>query len=65
MRDNKYLKVVMIITIISTLLVFTGITYACFSAFNNQGSTAEITVGQDKMIITCNDEAERNPYTLE
>lgn len=55
MMKNKNLKIVMIITIISILLVFSGITYAYFTAFNNQGSTAEITLGPGKMLITYND----------
>ena len=55
MMKNKNLKIVMIITIISILLVFSGITYAYFTAFNNQGSTTEIKLGPGKMLITYND----------
>ena len=55
MKDNKNLRVVMIVTIISILLVFSGITYAYFSAFNNQGSTAQATIDTGKMLITYND----------
>ena len=58
MRNNKSLKVVMIITIISILLVFSGITYAYFSAFNNQGSTAEISFGPGKMLIEYADKSD-------
>ena len=55
MRDNKNLRIVMIVTVISVLLTFTGITFAYFTAFNNQGSTAQATIDTGKMIITYND----------
>ncbi len=55
MKENKLVTMVIIITIVSILLVFGGITFAYFSAFNNQGSTAQATIDTGKMLITYND----------
>ena len=55
MKENKMVTMVVIVTIVSILLVFGGITYAYFTAFNNQGSTAVATIDTGKMIITYND----------
>ena len=58
MKENKMVTMVVIVTIVSILLVFGGITFAYFSAFNNQGSTAVATIDTGKMIITYNDGTE-------
>ena len=55
MKENKLITMVVIVTIVSILLVFGGITYAYFTAFNNQGSTAVATIDTGKMLITYND----------
>ncbi len=55
MKNNK---TILMITIISLMLVFTGITYAYFTAFNNEGSTAEISFGPGKMIIEYADKSD-------
>ena len=55
MKENKLITMVIIVTIVSILLVFGGITFAYFSAFNNQGSTAQATIDTGKMLITYND----------
>mgnify|MGYP004498356959 CR=1 FL=1 len=55
MKENKLITMVVIVTIVSILLVFCGITYAYFTASNNQGSTAVATIDTGKMLITYND----------
>ena len=55
MKENKLITMVVIVTIVSILLVFGGITYAYFTASNNQGSTAVATIDTGKMLITYND----------
>ena len=55
MKENKFITMVVIVTIVSILLVFGGITYAYFTASNNQGSTAVATIDTGKMLITYND----------
>ena len=55
MKENKLITMVIIVTIVSILLVFGGITFAYFTAFNNQGSTAVATIDTGKMLITYND----------
>lgn len=48
----------MILTIVSILFVFTVITYAYFTAFNNEGSTAKISIGSGKMLIEYADKSD-------
>ena len=55
MKENKLVTMVIIVTIVSILLVFGGITFAYFTAFNNQGSTTQATIDTGKMLITYND----------
>ena len=51
-KEEKIKVYVMIGTIIMLLVIFSGITYAFFSATNNQGSTSLIEATSGKMLIS-------------
>ena len=37
MNNNKLINIIIVVTLISMILIFGGITYAYFTAFNNSG----------------------------
>ena len=51
-NNQRVWTMVTIITVILLIIIFSGVTYAYFSAFNNQGSTESISMTSGKMIIT-------------
>ena len=51
-NNQRVWTIVTIITVILLIIIFSGVTYAYFSAFNNQGSTESISMTSGKMIIT-------------
>ena len=53
-KPNKE-QIIIIVTIITMLLIFTGITYAFFTANNPEGSTAQIISETGRMLITYDD----------
>ncbi len=55
MKEEKIRMVVVVTTIFMLVLLFGGVTFAYFTAVNNQGSTAVATIDTGKMIITYND----------
>ena len=55
MKEEKRRVVVTVLTVMLLIIIFSGVTYAYFTATNNQGSTSLIKVNSGKMIITYND----------
>ena len=55
MNNNKLINIIIVVTLISMILIFGGITYAYFTAFNNSGSTLQANVKAGNMLITYND----------
>ena len=53
-KPNKE-QIIIIVTIITMLLIFTGVTYAFFTANNPEGSTAQIILENGRMLITYDD----------
>lgn len=53
-KPNKE-QIIIIVTIITMLLIFTGITYSYFTANNPKGSTAQIISETGRMLITYDD----------
>ena len=53
-KPNKE-QIIIIVTIITMLLIFTGITYSYFTANNPEGSTAQIISENGRMLITYDD----------
>ena len=54
-NNQRVWTIVTIITVILLIIIFSGVTYAYFSAFNNQGSTESISMTSGKMTITYTD----------
>ena len=54
-EEGQIKTYVMLGTIIMLLVIFSGITYAFFTASNNQGSTSIVSIESGKMLITYND----------
>ena len=50
-KEEQIKAYVILGTIIMLLVIFSGITYACFSANNNKGSTSIISATSGKMTI--------------
>lgn len=55
MKEEKRRVVVTVLTVMLLIIIFSGVTYAYFTATNNQGSTSLITVTGGKMTITYKD----------
>ena len=53
-KPNKE-QIIIIVTIITMLLIFAGVTYAFFTANNPEGSTAQIISENGRMLITYDD----------
>ena len=53
--ESKKLMIITIATVIILVIIFTGVTYAFFTANNPEGSTAEIKSETGRMLITYND----------
>ena len=51
-KEEQIKVYVMVGTIIMLLVIFSGITYAFFSASNNKGSTSIVEVKSGKMTIS-------------
>ena len=54
-NNQRTLTIVMITTILILVIIFTGITYAFFTANNPEGSTAQIISENGRMLITYDD----------
>ena len=54
-EEGQIKTYVMIGTLVMLLVIFSGITYAFFSASNNKGSTSIVSIESGKMLITYND----------
>ena len=51
-NNQRVWTMVTIITVILLIIIFSGVTYAYFSAFNNQGSTESVSMTSGKITIT-------------
>ena len=54
-NESKKLTIITIAMVIILVIIFTGVTYAFFTANNPEGSTAQITSKSGRMLITYND----------
>ena len=53
--ESKKLTIITIATVTILVIIFSGVTYAFFTANNPEGSTAQITSKSGRMLITYND----------
>ena len=54
-NNQRVLTIVMVATVLILVIIFSGVTYAFFTANNPEGSTAQITSKSGRMLITYND----------
>ena len=54
-NNQKVLTIVIVATVLILVIIFSGVTYAFFTANNPEGSTAEIKSETGRMLITYND----------
>ena len=54
-NNQRVLTIVIVATVLILVIIFTGLTYAFFTANNPEGSTAEINSETGRMLITYND----------
>ena len=54
-NNQRVLTIVIVATVLILVIIFTGVTYAFFTANNPEGSTAEIKSETGRMLITYND----------
>ena len=54
-NNQRVLTIVIVATVLILVIIFSGITYAFFTANNPEGSTAEIKSETGRMLITYND----------
>ena len=55
LNEKQKEKIIIIVTIAALMLIFTGITYAFFTANNPEGSTAQIISTSGRMLLNYND----------
>ena len=54
-NNQRVLTIVIVATVLILVIIFSGVTYAFFTANNPEGSTAQITSKSGRMLITYND----------
>ena len=54
-KDQRILTIIIVTTVLILVIIFTGITYAFFTANNPEGSTAQIISENGRMLITYDD----------
>ena len=55
LNEKQKEKIIIIVTLAALMLIFTGITYAFFTANNPEGSTAQIISTSGRMLLNYND----------